>query len=278
MRAVACFTNTEAKVMSLSLQIAFEYKEQSLSSHTSTNSWNSISVHRFFNFDTTITLSSDSCNKIFTSFFDWRACHPFNPLAVASHLLSSYAEYFGSLWDFPSTTSIHPNRSNILAVKNELGKDETQDPGHPTPSYARLQKFATNFFWGALVKTCHFGGQICFSTSFLVKSKGFPKSLYHTCATQMASKMKHSNNTPGKLKPWKFQRLKKETHNFNPYEPICIKASGLFLGSLHALKFSNHLQAYIPSMSNIPFCLQHTLDQERHTSFVINLLGDRKQH
>jgi hypothetical protein len=31
-------------------------------------------------------------------------------------------------------------------------------------------------------------------------------------------------------------------------------------------------------MSNIPFCLQHTLDQERHTSFVINLLGDRKQH
>jgi hypothetical protein len=65
---------------------------------------------------------------------------------VASHLLSSYVEYFGSLWDFPSTTSIHPNRSNILAVKNELGKDETQDPAHPTPSYARLQKFVTNFF------------------------------------------------------------------------------------------------------------------------------------
>jgi hypothetical protein len=37
-------------------------------------------------------------------------------------LLSSYAEYFGSLWDFPSTTSIHPNRSNILAVKMSLAK------------------------------------------------------------------------------------------------------------------------------------------------------------
>jgi len=101
---VSCFTNTEAKVtLRLSRQIAFEYKEQSLSSHTSINSWKSISVHRFFNFDTTITLSSDSCNRIFTSSFDWRACYAFNPLAVASHLLP---------------TSVHPNRSNMLAVKN----------------------------------------------------------------------------------------------------------------------------------------------------------------
>jgi len=160
-----------------------------------------------------------------------------------------------ALFGLPITTSTHPHRSNILGVKKWAWQDETQDSGHPPPSDAKLQ--ISNQFGSFFSKKMSFGGQICFPTSFLFKSRA-SQILYHADATQWQSKWSISR-TPESLT---LKNSETKKGNSNPCAAICVYSFSPILVDLRAKDLK--ILAGMSDDVSIALCLDRLVNKSTH--------------